>query len=128
MWKIRFFGSFSIAKMEQCKRKVWNVFCSISHHHTLFSYIFSGSPCTHFIESSHWKGLLEVKKTLQTQNFRLFFYCKSEGMQPKCLKRLDQFDINIPCSATYFLEVHARVLLKVANKVWGKKNTENLNF
>ena len=33
------------------------------------------------------------------------------------MKRLDQFDIAIPCSARYFLEVCACVLLKVANKV-----------
>ena len=42
----------------------------------------------------------------------------------------DQFDITIPCPATYFLEVGACVLLKVATKVsaGGKKNSENLDF
>ena len=42
----------------------------------------------------------------------------------------DQFDITIPCSAAYFLEVGAHVSLKVATKVSrrGKKNSENLDF
>ena len=36
----------------------------------------------------------------------------------------NQFDITIPCSATYFLEVGAHVSLKVATK----GNLENLDF
>ena len=46
------------------------------------------------------------------------------------MKRVDQFDIAIPCSARYFLEVCACVLLKVANKVppRGKKKKWKLKF
>ena len=42
----------------------------------------------------------------------------------------NQFDITIPCSATYFLEVGACVSLKVASKRSAKvkKNSENLHF
>ena len=50
-------------------------------------------------------------------------------MRPKDLNFFYQLGITIPCSATYFLEVGARVSLKVATKrpVRGKK-TENLDF
>ena len=43
--------------------------------------------------------------------------------------RLDQFGITIPCSTTYFLEVGARLSLKVATKgsLRGKK-TEKFRF
>ena len=36
----------------------------------------------------------------------------------------------MPCSATYFLEAGARILLKVATEgsIRGKKNTEKLEF
>ena len=42
----------------------------------------------------------------------------------------DQFGITIPCPSIYFLEVEARVLLKVATKVSprGKTNSENSDF
>ena len=38
------------------------------------------------------------------------------NVRPKSLKFFDQFGITIPCSATYLLEVGARVSLKVATK------------
>ena len=46
------------------------------------------------------------------------------------LNVFDQFGITIPCSATFSLEVGARISLKVATKgsVRGKKNSENLDF
>ena len=34
----------------------------------------------------------------------------------KTLKDIYHFEMHIPCSATYFLEVGARLLLKVATK------------
>ena len=42
----------------------------------------------------------------------------------------DRFGITIACSDTYFLEVGARVSLKVATKrsIRGKKNSENLDI
>ena len=48
----------------------------------------------------------------------------------KVRNNFNQCDITIPCSATYFLEVGACVLLKVATKgfIRGKKNSENLDF
>ena len=42
----------------------------------------------------------------------------------------DQFGITIPCLVTYFLEVGACLLLKVATKgpIRSKQNSENLDF
>ena len=42
----------------------------------------------------------------------------------------NQFDITIPCSATYFLEVGVRVSLNVAAKgsPWGKNYSEIWDF
>ena len=53
-----------------------------------------------------------------------------EHYRTKILNVFDQFSITIPFSATYFLEVDARVSLKVATKGSrrGKKNSENLDF
>ena len=53
-----------------------------------------------------------------------------EACELKVWNVFDQLDITIPCSATYFLEVGACVLLKVATNVsaGGKKNSENLDF
>ena len=57
-------------------------------------------------------------------------------LDKKVQNNFDQSGITIPCNvaslylpATYFLEVGARVLLKVEVKNFrGKKNTENLDF
>ena len=48
----------------------------------------------------------------------------------KVWNAFDQLEITISCSATNFLEVGARVSLKVATKVSsrGKKNSESLDF
>ena len=55
---------------------------------------------------------------------------KTEGCDQKVGNVFDPFGIYIPCSATCFLEVGARVSLRVATKqsIRGKKNSENLHF
>ena len=82
----------------------------------MFSYIFSGSRCTRFIESSCQRVVFLKKKT--------------EECNQKVGNVFDQFGIAIPCSATYFLEVSVRFSLKVATKqsIRGKKNSQNLDF
>ena len=51
-------------------------------------------------------------------------------MRPISLKYFHQFVITLPGSATYFLEVGARVSIKVTIKMSlrGKKNSGNSNF
>ena len=53
-----------------------------------------------------------------------------EECDQKVWNTFDQLGISIPCSDTNFLEVGARVSLKVATKGFfrGKKNSENLAF
>ena len=62
------------------------------------------------------KGLLEVKRLCKFRFFGSFSIAKTEECDLKVWNVFDQFGITIPCSATYFLEVGARVLLKVAAK------------
>ena len=53
-----------------------------------------------------------------------------EECNQKVWNIFDKFGITIPCSHIYFLEVGARLLLKVATKgfIRGKKNSENVDF
>ena len=53
-----------------------------------------------------------------------------EECNQKVWNMFNQFDITIPCSATYFLEVGARVSFKIATKgsPRGKKYSENIDF
>ena len=50
-----------------------------------------------------------------------FLCCFVKGKTEECDQKFEsvfyQFSITIPCSATYFLEVGARVSLKVATKM-----------
>ena len=56
LWKFRCLGGFSKANTEECDKKIWNGFDQFGIL-TLFSYIFSGSRCTHFIKKTPPKGL-----------------------------------------------------------------------
>ena len=68
----------------------------------------------------HWKlrrkGLLEVKRLWKFRFLGSFSIAKTEEYDLKLWNVFDQFGITMPCSATYFLEVGARVLLKVWKK------------
>ena len=62
-------------------------------------------------------GSLRGKKKLSKFRFLgCFSEAKTEESDLKAGNVFDQFGITIPCSATYFLEVGARVSLKVASK------------
>ena len=66
------------------------------------------------------------------QKFRIcgcFSITKTEEWDQKVCNLFYQFGISLSCSATYFLEVGARVSMKLATKgsIRGKKS-ENLDF
>ena len=62
--KMQIFPLFFFSKNGRVRPKSLNYFWSISHHHTLLNYIFSGSRCTPFIELAT-KGSIRRKKTLK---------------------------------------------------------------
>ena len=82
----------------------------------------------------HWKqppkGFLEVKKLWK---FR-FYSCSSKTKTEECNQKIWNFSAKsgmpLPGSATYSLEVGARLSLKVVTKgcFRGKNNSENLDF
>ena len=122
LWKFRISGCFSKAKMEECYQNVWKVFYQ-------FGIII---PCSaiyfldvrvHFSLKVATKGFLRVKKLWKLRFLGCFSKAKSEECNQNVWNVFYQFGITIPCSATYFLEAGARVLLKVATKgsVRGKK-------
>ena len=129
LWKFRFLSCFSKCKREECDQKVWDVFDQFD----------ITIPCsdTYFLEVDArvslkvvTKGSIRGKKTLKIQIFRLFSNVKTEDCDQKFWNIFDQFAITIPCSDTCFLEVGARLSLKVATKgsIRGKKNSENLEM
>ena len=66
-------------------------------------------------------------KTLSKFRFLgCFSKAKAEECHQKVCNVFDQFGITIPCSAAYFLEIGARVSLKVATKgsLIGKNNVK----
>ena len=56
------------------------------------------------------------KKTLKIYNFRLLFQSINGAVRPKKLSLSDKFGMLISGLDTYFLEVSAHALLKVATK------------
>ena len=66
--------------------------------------------------------------------FRVFFTSKKNCWWLLCVHGVhslpENYTFTIPCSATYFLEVGARISLKVATKRYprGKKSSEKLHF
>ena len=94
----------------------------ICHHYTLFSYIFSGSRCTSFIESSH-QTVFRGKKLLKLRFLDYFSKAKTETCDQKTCRISDKFEINTTCSTSYHLEVNAPVSLEAVTKasLRGKK-------
>ena len=122
LWKFRTLGCFSKSNTEECGQKVWNIFEQIA----------VGKPCstTYFLEVGArvslklaTKGFLRGKNTLKIYLFRLFSKAKTEECDQKVSNVFDQFDIAKPFSTTHFLEVGARISLKLAIKGFlrGKK-------
>ena len=96
----------------------------------MLNYIFSGSRCTRFIETSHQTGC-KIEKTLLKISFSgVFSKAETEECDQKVWKAFDQLDVVKFCSTTYFLEVRACVSLKLATKgfLGGKKNSKNLAY
>ena len=73
------------------------------------------------------KGILEVKNLSKVRILGCFSKAKTEECDQKVGNILDQFGINISCSAKYFLEKAPRVSLKLATKesLRGKRTTKN---
>ena len=101
-------------------------FWSIWHHYTLLSYIFSGSKCTRFIESSH-RTVNRGKKLSKSRFLSWVSKTKTEECNLNIWNVFDQFFITIPCSATYALEIGARDSLKVATR-WSTRIKKNSKF
>ena len=124
--KIYIFRLFLKEKTEKSDQKVGNVFDQFG----------IAIPCsaTYFLKVSArlslkvaTKGSISGKKNLKIYIFRLFLKEKTEKSDQKVGNVFDQFGIAIPCLATYFLKVSARLSLKVATKgsIRGRKNSEN---
>ena len=73
---------------------------------------------------------LKIATKGSTRFLGCFSKDKTEECDLKVGNAFDQFGIAIPFLATYFLEVRARVSLKVATKgsIRGKENSQNLDF
>ena len=96
--------------------------------HTLNKYTFSGNVCARFTESNHQWFFSKTKEWNQSSlcfliilarsvNFiisRSEFRCFQEECDKKAWNAFDQFDINLSCSATYFLEVAGHVSYRVS--------------
>ena len=116
--------------MEECDQNVWNVFNQFG-----IAILFSAR---YFPELGGCISLKVVTKGSPREKKKLwkfrFLGCFSKANMEECNQKVwnvfNQFDITIPCSATYFLEVGARVSCKIATKgsPRGKKNSENLEF
>ena len=118
-----------MAKTEECDQKVWNVFDKFA--------ITIACSATYFLEVGACvslkvatKASIEVKKTLKIRILGCFSKVKAEKCDSEVWKFFDQFGINIPCSATFCLEVGTRIWLKVATKgsIRGKIKFRNLEF
>ena len=116
-------------KTEECDQKVWNVFDQFDIN----------IPCsaTYFLKVGARVSLkvasrvsLRGKKLWKFRFLDCFSKGKTEECDPNVWNIFNQFGITIPCSATYFLEVGARVSLKVATKgsLRGKKSAKKISF
>ena len=122
LWKFSFSGCFYKAKTEEFNQKVWNIFSQFG----------IGKPCStkYFLEVGArvslklaTKGFLRCKKLWKLNFSGCFSKAKTEECDQKVWNVFDQFGVGKPCSTTYFLEVGARVSLKLATRGFlrGKK-------
>ena len=102
-------------KTWECDQKGWSVFDQFA--------IIISSSATNFLETDArvslkvaTKGPLRGKKLWKYIFLGCFSKVKTEECDTKRLKFFYQFGITISCLVTYFLEVGARVSLKVATK------------
>ena len=115
LWKFRFQGQFSKAKTEGCEWKVGNVFdpfgIPIPCSATCFLQV--GARVSLKVTT---KQSIRDKKDWKIGFLGYFSKAKMEECDLKSWIIFDQFGITIPCLATYFVEVGARLSLKVATK------------
>ena len=140
---------FSINPEIICKWKVKiEIICKYTHTHThththnthththTHTQIYITIPCsaTYFLEVGArvslkvaTKGSFRGKKLWKFRFLGCFSKEKTEECDQKVWNVFDQFGITAPCSASSFLEVGARVSLKVATKgsLRGKKTLKN---
>ena len=114
---MRFLNYFPKAETEECDQENLNV--SDTYGTT--------TPClaTYSLEVGARFSLKIATKTSlrgkKTQIFRVTFLKQKRSSVTKITEVCKRFGIIIPCLATYFLEVGARVSLKVEKR--GKKNS-----
>ena len=114
LWRFSFLGSFSTAKTEVCDQKVWNVLGQFG--------ICIACSGIYFVEVGARVSLkVTTKGSIRgfTWKFRVsgrFSAEKREECDQKVWNVFDQFGICIACSGIYFVEVGARVSLKVTTK------------
>ena len=101
--------------MEECHQKVWNIFSQFS----------VGKPCSskYFPEVDArlslkltTKGLLKGKNLWKFGFSSCFSKAKTKEWDKKVWNDFDQFGDSKPSSTTYFLQVGARLLLKLPTK------------
>ena len=69
------------------------------------------------------------KKTLKVYIFRLLLQSKNGALRPKKISLSDRFGMLISVLDTYFLELSAHALLKIATEtLFSGKKSENLAF
>ena len=101
----------------ECLWQIWN-------YYTLFSYIASGSGCTHFTESSHESRFKRSKKIWKVRFLDYFSNAKTEECHQWKWNDCNKFGMIVSSSVTYFLKVGARFSLKIAAKAsFGSKKT-----
>ena len=117
LWKIRFSCWSSQVKMEECDRNVWNVFNQFD--------VGKSGLTTYFLEVGArvslklaTKGIPRGKKTLKFS----FGGCFSKGNTKECYQKFwnvfEKFFVITRSWNKNFLEVGARVSLKLATKVF----------
>ena len=126
--KFRFSGYLSKTKKEERNQKDWHV-CHKFGIIKPFSATYFPEVGAQVSLNVTTKGSIWGKKIWKCRFLGCFSKRKTEECDQKFWNIFYQFSINIPCSATYFLEVGVRLSLKVANKgcIRGKKNSENLD-
>ena len=128
LWKSRYLDHFSKVKTEERDQGDWPVsdtfgIISLAQLHIIWKWV-------HLFHSDHLSKLLLMAKNLWKSIFLVYFSkAKTEQCDQKKLSLSDKFGMLISGLDTYFLEVSAHALLKVATETYfnGKKS-ENLAF
>ena len=115
--------------MEGCDLNVWNVFNQHEITIPCWAIYFQGVGARVSLKVAS-KGSRKGQKVWKFRFLGCFSKSKMEEWDQNVWNIFYQFYITILCSTTYFVEVHACVLLKVDTKgsPRGKKSSENVDF